>query len=121
MNAIVRDGVDGVAKSGVVAALRVRLWSEHLGSSTRALQRRPEAGWLPAWRKRADKNVVALDTNDSRHRYRGFVLPYSVCATPAGQWLDMGIQKRDNSPDLRFKPNWMEVYFSPNWVRNMFL
>lgn len=120
-NAIVRDGCDDVPANGFVSALRWKLWSEHLGMSARAMDSRPAAGWLPLWRKRARENVLALKSNDSRHRYHGSVLPYSTKATPAKQWLQLGISLMTSSRVLEFDPGWMEVYLSPNWVRNMWL
>jgi len=121
VNVVIRDGIDGVIASGIIASLRTRLWAEHLGASPRALRDRPARGWLSLWRKRAEKNVIALDANDSRHRYHGFAMPYSLRAAPARQLSDMGVRRRAGSPELRFNPGWMEVYLSPNWVRNMFL
>jgi phosphatidylserine/phosphatidylglycerophosphate/cardiolipin synthase-like enzyme len=121
VNVVIRDGIDGVVRSGTVAELRVRLWAEHLGLTSRAMSTRPAKGWLNAWRDRAKKNVAALDLNDSRHRYRGFVLPYSAAKTPAKQLRDLGIRRRDASAKLKFNPGWAEVYLSPNWIRNMFL
>ena len=121
VNVVIRDGIDGVALRGTIAALRTRLWSEHLGASQRALQARPSGGWLSLWRKRAKKNVAALDANNSRHRFHGLVMPYSLRPTPVAQLADMGVRARAGSPAPCFDPGWMEVYFSPNWVRNMFL
>ena len=83
--------------------------------------RRPESGWLQLWKKRARQNVMALDLNDTRHRFRGFVLPHSLKATPEKQWTDLGIRLESESPELTFNPGWAEVYLSPNWIRNMFL
>ena len=51
---------------------------------------------------------------------RGFVLPYSVAATPARQLADLGVYVDPRYLDVRFDPGWLEVHFSPNWVRNMF-
>ena len=121
VNAIVRDGCDGVPSNGFVASLRSRLWAEHLGLHPRAVMERPASGWLPFWRTRAKQNVLALDANNSRRRYRGSVLPYSSAPTPAKQWTGLGIDTHNESPVLQFNPGWMEVYLSPNWVRNMFL
>ena len=121
VDAIVRDGADGIPRNGFVASLRSRLWAEHLGMHPGATRERPTSGWLPLWRKRARQNVTALDLNDTRHRFRGFVLPYSMKPTPAKQWEDLGIQIRSESPRLEFNPGWVEVYLSPNWIRNMFL
>ena len=121
VNVVIRDGVDGVARSGTVAELRGRLWAEHLGLTGRAMSKRPAKGWLSAWRDRAGKNVAALNLNDSRHRFHGFVLPYSSASTPSKQLRDLGIVERENSPKLQYNPGWAEVYLSPNWIRNMFL
>jgi len=121
VNAIVRDGCDGVAPNGMVTSLRAKLWAEHLGMNVGATASRPASGWLPVWRQRARQNVKALQARDSGHRYRGFVLPYSAKPTPAKQWADLGISSGAGSPVLEFNPGWMEVYLSPNWVRNMFL
>ena len=121
VTAVIRDGVDGVDANGAIASLRTKLWAEHLGMNAGATRERPAAGWLSLWRKRAEKNVAALDINDVHHRFRGFVLPYSERATPAAQLSSLGIRRRSDSPTLRFNPGWMEVYLSPNWVRNMFL
>jgi phosphatidylserine/phosphatidylglycerophosphate/cardiolipin synthase-like enzyme len=121
VNAIVRDGIDGVPHNGFVASLRSRLWAEHLGMNPGATMLRPESGWLSLWTKRARQNVKALDLNDTRHRYRGFVLPHSTKPTPTKQWTDIGIKSSSVSPALAFNPGWVEVYLSPNWIRNMFL
>ncbi|MEP6507581.1 MAG: phospholipase D-like domain-containing protein [Gemmatimonadales bacterium] len=121
VNAIVRDGCDDVPRNGFVASLRSRLWAEHLGMNVRAMAARPAEGWLPLWRNRARDNVLALKSNDSRHRYHGSVLPYSTKPTPATQWLELGISAVAASRLLQFDPGWMEVYLSPNWVRNMWL
>lgn len=119
VDAVIRDGVDGVAHNGLVASLRSRLWAEHLGMNPGATMLRPASGWLPLWRKRAQNNVKALDVNDSNHRFRGFAMPHSLKSTPAKQWVDLGIRKT-RSPRLAFSPGWIEVHLSPNWVRNMF-
>ncbi|MEO5903654.1 MAG: phospholipase D-like domain-containing protein, partial [Gemmatimonadaceae bacterium] len=121
LNAIVRDGCDDVAPNGFVSSLRSKLWAEHLGMSAAATRTRPPKGWLGMWRKRAKENVIALKSNDSRHRYHGSVLPYSTRATPAKQWLELGISSLTALRMLEFDPGLMEVYLSPNWVRNMFL
>jgi phosphatidylserine/phosphatidylglycerophosphate/cardiolipin synthase-like enzyme len=121
VDAIVRDGTDGVPHNGFVSSLRSRLWAEHLGMNPGATMLRPETGWLSLWNKRAQQNVKALDLNDMRHRYRGFVLPHSTRATPEKQWADLGIKSRPETPRLAFNPGWVEVYLSPNWIRNMFL
>ena len=121
LNAIVRDGCDDIAPNGFVSSLRSRLWAEHLGMNVGATGTRPANGWLEMWRKRARENVMALKSNDSRHRYHGSVLPYSTRATPAKQWVELGISLMTASCMLEFDPGWMEVYLSPNWVRNMFL
>ncbi len=121
VNAVVRDTtIDGRMTTNV-SFLRTRLWAEHLGVNAGAMKTRPAEGWLQLWRKQADRNVIALDLNDSRHRFRGFVLPYSTRTTPAKQWADLGVHKHAGSPELKFNPGWAEVYLSPNWVRNMFL
>ncbi|HUQ48427.1 MAG TPA: phospholipase D-like domain-containing protein [Gemmatimonadaceae bacterium] len=119
--AIVRDGTDGVPPNGFVASLRARLWAEHLGMNRGATMLKPASGWLSLWRKRARHNVKALSLNDTRHRFHGFVLPYSVKPSPAKQWADLGIRRQSESPRLAFNPGWVEVYLSPNWIRNMFL
>jgi phosphatidylserine/phosphatidylglycerophosphate/cardiolipin synthase-like enzyme len=121
VNAIIRDGIDAVPHNGFVSSLRSKLWAEHLGMNPGATMLRPESGWLSLWKKRAHQNVKALDLNDTRHRYRGFVLPYSTKPTPAKQWTDIGIKPRSGLPVLAFNPGWVEVYLSPNWIRNMFL
>ena len=120
IDAVVRDGADGVPANGLVASLRSRLWAEHLGMNRGATMLRPPSGWLALWRKRARHNVLALDLNDTRHRFRGFVLPHSIKPTPAKQWADLGIRSKCEAPTLAFNPGWMEVYLSPNWVLNMF-
>jgi phosphatidylserine/phosphatidylglycerophosphate/cardiolipin synthase-like enzyme/uncharacterized membrane protein YbhN (UPF0104 family) len=103
--------------------LRLRLWSEHLGSPSASLLERPADGWLPLWRARATANVAALNAVQSRGgvpAMRGFVLPYSVESTPARQLADLGVHVDPTHLDMRFNPGWLEVHFSPNWVRNMF-
>jgi phosphatidylserine/phosphatidylglycerophosphate/cardiolipin synthase-like enzyme len=121
VNVVVRDRPGDATRQRTVSALRTRLWAEHLGMNPAATTERPETGWLSLWRKQAAKNVLALDLNDSSHRFRGFVLPYSTRATPRKQWTDLGIREHAGSPKLQFNPGWAEVYLSPNWVRNMFL
>ncbi|MEO7366784.1 MAG: phospholipase D-like domain-containing protein [Gemmatimonadaceae bacterium] len=121
VNAIVRDGCDDVPPNGFVSSLRATLWSEHLGMSVGAMGARPPEGWLALWRNRARDNVLALKSDDPRHRYHGSVLPYSTMPTPARQWLELGISAVAASRLLQFDPGWMEVYLSPNWVRNMWL
>jgi phosphatidylserine/phosphatidylglycerophosphate/cardiolipin synthase-like enzyme len=118
LDAIVRDGVDGVSPNGFVASLRSRLWAEHLGMNPGATRSRPASGWLPLWRKRARLNVMALDLNDTRHPFRGFVLPHSMKSTPERQWADLGIHVDGQAPALSFTPGWVEVHFRPNWMRN---
>lgn len=121
VDAIVRDGIDGIPANGFVAGLRSRLWAEHLGMNRGATMQRPAAGWLSLWKKRARLNVMALDLNDTRHRFRGLVLPHSMKPTPEKQWADLGIRVKSEAPRLAFNPGWMEVYLSPNWIRNMFV
>jgi phosphatidylserine/phosphatidylglycerophosphate/cardiolipin synthase-like enzyme len=121
VDAIVRDGIDGIPANGFVASLRSRLWAEHLGMHPGATIQRPTTGWLPLWRKRARQNDTALGMNDTRHRFRGFVLPHSMKPTPEKQWADLGIRSNSAAPKLAFNPGWIEVYLSPNWIRNMFV
>ncbi len=121
VNVVVRESSSGSMKQGTVAALRTRLWAEHLGTNAGAVSSRPETGWLSVWRRRAARNVAALDQDESTHRFRGFVLPYSTRTTPSKQLSDIGVRQHADSPALRFNPGWAEVYLSPNWVRNMFL
>lgn len=121
IDAVVRDGVDGVPANGLVASLRSRLWAEHLGMSPGATMLRPPSGWLALWRERARLNVMALDLNDTRHRFRGFVLPFSLESSPEKQWADLGIRSRGQAPALSFRPSWMDVHFSPGLVRNTVL
>ena len=79
---------------------------------------------LALWRRRAAGNVAALNAqataSGATSRMRGFVLPYSLRPTPAGQLADIGVRASATGLDLRFNPGWLEVHFSPNWVRNMF-
>jgi hypothetical protein len=51
---------------------------------------------------------------------RGFVLPYSVASTPAGQLAALGVRVDPRHLDVCFNPGWLDVHFSPHWVRNMF-
>jgi hypothetical protein len=103
----------------------MRLWSEHLGMPRDDVAIKPAAGWLALWRRRAAMNIGALNAvaggSGSPRRMRGFVLPYSTCATPLEQLADVGIDADSAGIDLCFNPGWLEVHFSPNWVRNMFL
>ena len=110
--------VDGAAARD----LRSRLWSEHLGRPRESLLDRPAGGWLPLWRQQAAMNVAALKDAAAGGTavMRGFVLPYSAAATPAGQLADLGLPAGATHLDVRFNPGWLEVNFSPNWVRNMF-
>lgn len=111
-------GDDG---SGSIAALRLLLWSEHLGPDVE-LDQRPRAGWLHLWRERAAANIAMLNGTTLAHpvRARGsFVLPYSTESTPAAQLTSLGIHP-NSAIELHFKPSWLEVHCSPNWIRNMF-
>jgi phosphatidylserine/phosphatidylglycerophosphate/cardiolipin synthase-like enzyme len=103
--------------------LRMRLWAEHLACPQAGLGERPAGGWLPLWRAQAAANVAALDavrSPGSGNVMRGFVLPYSIEATPARQLAGLGVRVDPRHLDVRFDPGWLEVHFSPNWVRNMF-
>lgn len=130
VNVTVRDGAEGAPRTGSVADLRMRLWGEHLGVPSAELDARPRGGWLPVWRDRAARNVAALDavalaggggSAGAPPAMNGFVLPYSVCSTPAEQLADVGVRVDPARLRLCFNPGWLEVHFSPNWVRNMFL
>jgi phosphatidylserine/phosphatidylglycerophosphate/cardiolipin synthase-like enzyme len=103
--------------------LRSRLWAEHLGGTCCSLAERPDSGWLPLWRARAQANVAALSeiaSGGDGAVMHGLVLPYSQEPTPARQLAGLGVRVDPNHLDLCFNPGWMEVHLSPNWVRNMF-
>ena len=123
-NIVVDETAGSAWLDGTIADLRRRLWSEHLGISHDETADVPAAGSLALWRRRACRNVAALNAHPtaaaSTDSMRGFVLPYSLHPTPAGQLADIGVLPRARGPDLRFNPGWLEVHFSPNWVRNMF-
>jgi phosphatidylserine/phosphatidylglycerophosphate/cardiolipin synthase-like enzyme len=122
VNVVVDEAADRAAQPGIVAALRARLWSEHLGTSAGLLGKCPPGGWLPLWRAQAAANVAALaaDAHGTGAQMSGFVLPYSAEATPRRQLADVGVDPDPARLDVRFDPGWLEVHFSPNWVRNMF-
>lgn len=107
---VVRDPV-------VIAELRERLWSEHLGLA-RAQLPGGGSGALRYWRAAAAWNVHALSIPEP---IKGFVLPFSLFATPAEQLAEIGVHDASPRLNLCFNPGWLEINFSPNWVRNMFL
>ena len=122
VNVVIDDDMNDATGPGSVGALRVRLWSEHLGLPQASLAARPAGGWLPLWRARSTANVAALNATSSgagtARGMQGFVLPYSTESTPIRQLADIGVDSA--RLDLCFDPGWLEVHFSPNWVRNMF-
>jgi phosphatidylserine/phosphatidylglycerophosphate/cardiolipin synthase-like enzyme len=122
VNAVLADGIDGAPSTGLVADLRTRLWSEHLGRTPAAVSARPAGGWLSLWRACAADNVASLNASirgrGCASPMRGFALPYSGCSRPAQQLAAVGVDA--TALDLRFDPGWLELHLSPNWVRNMF-
>jgi phosphatidylserine/phosphatidylglycerophosphate/cardiolipin synthase-like enzyme len=118
---VVRD--DDVV-TGSVADLRTRLWAEHLGITPSSAVARPANGWLATWRAHAVNNVRTLNPGADRActgpSMRGFVLPYSMRATPARQLADIGVRVNPEQLHVRFDPGWMEVHLSLAWVRNIF-
>jgi phosphatidylserine/phosphatidylglycerophosphate/cardiolipin synthase-like enzyme len=125
VNVVIDETDEETRPDGLIADLRTRLWSEHLGVPTARLVDPPASGWLALWRQRAAANVTALNappsTNVRAARMDGFVLPYSPAPTPAEQLADIGVDAVRAGLDICFNPGWLEVHFSPNWVRNMFL
>ena len=119
VNLVLRGDDDTIGHS--IAALRARLWNEHLGTGHDDGQR-PQGGWLQRWRDRAAANISELNAiprGTENGSSRSFVLPYSHASRPTAQLEDLGVQPRDG---LRvcFAPSWLEVHCSPNWIRNMF-
>ena len=123
-NIVVDETVASMPSGHSVTDLRRRLWSEHLGMADDEVAAIPSGTSLELWRARAAANVEALNARPTgpatTRRMRGFVLPYSLGPTPAGQLADIGVRVSAAGLDLRFDPGWLEIHFSPNWVRNMF-
>jgi hypothetical protein len=104
-----------------VRTLRQRLWREHLGRGPARPRTPASRGGLRSWNATAARNVSALgDSSASGIDGRSFILPYSTCATPAAQLVDVGVVLAPSTLELCFEPSWLQVHLSPNWVRNMF-
>jgi phosphatidylserine/phosphatidylglycerophosphate/cardiolipin synthase-like enzyme len=104
-----------------IEELRGRLWHEHLGAARSTLRKRPEGGWLAAWRAVAAENVRTLGASRAdRPRMVGHVLPYSTRAFPSEQLRDMGIPLTARVLELCYNPTWFGVHASPHWIRNIF-
>ena len=78
LNAILLDGLDGEPATGLVAALRRRLWGEHLGDEGVWTKDEPEGGWLAVWRKVAEQNLARFEAED--RRLVGKVFPFGALA-----------------------------------------
>jgi phosphatidylserine/phosphatidylglycerophosphate/cardiolipin synthase-like enzyme len=86
-NAVLLDGIAGQPATGAVTALRVSLWSEHLGPVPAA---RPAQGWLSLWEQRAAANVASLQ-NDPPTMSQGRILPYRAESSARAQLEALGI------------------------------
>ncbi len=102
---------DAAGTSETAAALRRMLWARHLGASPGSLAERPDGGWLPLWRARADAHARALAAG---HVPDGHVLAFASRSRPRAQLATLGIDVA--GLDLRFDPSWVEVLFSPGWL-----
>lgn len=60
-NLVVLDGIAGQPSTGLVAALRRRLWSEHLGQPEAGVEASGPNGFLELWGRVAQENVNALN------------------------------------------------------------
>lgn len=80
INAALLDGVDGAPATGAVAALRRRLWAEHLGDEVAWQARPPAGGWLSAWRRVARENLRRFESG--RTDLLGRVLPHEAMMRP---------------------------------------
>ena len=88
-NAVLLDGVAERPATGNVAAMRRRLWSEHLGLSEATLINRPRGGWLGLWRDTAARNVTSLQSGAPS--MSGNILPHSAAVSATDELNDLGI------------------------------
>jgi phosphatidylserine/phosphatidylglycerophosphate/cardiolipin synthase-like enzyme len=68
LNAVIYNGVDGLAGTSFPEDLRKRLWAEHLGFTDvedPALTNRPAEGWQQLWRDLAFDKMAQLDGDSS--------------------------------------------------------
>lgn len=75
-NILVLDGVEDAPRTGIVADLRRRLWSEHLATPEDELREEPAEGWLALWRRHAEANKRIVLAG--RHDLRSRVLPFGL-------------------------------------------
>lgn len=75
-----------------VAALRRRLWGEHLGDRGVWTDRAPPDGWLAHWRRIAQDNAARLLAGEPEKASR--VLPYGALTTSERK----GISRLDSAP-----------------------
>ncbi len=109
LNLAFLPGADG--RSETAADLRKTLWARHLGVAPDGLGERPDGGWLPLWRARADAHARALAAGRVPD---GHVLAFASSPRPRTQLAALGIDV--DGLDLRFDPSWVEVLFSPGWL-----
>ena len=106
LNCVVYDGVDGHASSGFADALRVALWSEHLGIPTTdsrlAKPATPPSNWLTLWNTQAAAKLQVLinspttiDPNNANGRVLAF--PPTAPGDYAKFIAAAGINAKDSS------------------------
>ncbi|MFB9661470.1 phosphatidylserine/phosphatidylglycerophosphate/cardiolipin synthase family protein [Glycomyces mayteni] len=79
------DGTGAATTGAQIAALRRRLWAEHLGLGAEELRERPAGGWLALWRERAEaKRRMLVEAPDRPVPCRVLPFPGDAGGFPDG-------------------------------------